>query len=133
MWVCATSGKPISPSARKHHPREYAYYRCIGSDAYRFGGERLCWNKQVRTDLVDEAVWQEVCRLLEHPERLEQEYRRRLCQHTQAPHERSEMETQMGRVHRGIARLIDSYAEGVIDKEEFEPRVTRMRERLRTA
>jgi hypothetical protein len=33
----------------------YAYYRCTGSDAYRFGGQRLCWNKQVRTDLLDGA------------------------------------------------------------------------------
>ena len=124
-------GKPISPGARKHHPREYAYYRCIGSDAYRFGGVRLCWNKQVRTDLVDAAVWQEVCRLLEHPERLEEEYQRRLRVLEQAPHERSQLETQIGRVRQGIARLIDSYADGVIDKEEFEPRVTRMRERLK--
>jgi site-specific DNA recombinase len=70
-------GKAISPSARKGNPRAYAYYRCIGSDAYRFGGVRICSNKQLRTDLVDEAVWEEVCRLLEHPERLEQEYQRR--------------------------------------------------------
>ncbi len=42
-------GKSLSPSARKNKPRNYAYYRCIGSDAYRFGGERLCYNKQVRT------------------------------------------------------------------------------------
>src|SRR5512143_1366977 len=27
-------GKAISPGARKHHPRHYAYYRCIGADAY---------------------------------------------------------------------------------------------------
>ena len=36
----------------------------------------------------------------------------------------------MGKLRRGIARLIDSYAEGLIDKQEFEPRVTRMRARL---
>lgn len=45
LIVCACCGyayygKPISPSARKHHERSYAYYRCIGSDAYRFGGVR---------------------------------------------------------------------------------------------
>ena len=45
LIVCACCGyayygKPISPSARKHHERLYAYYRCIGSDAYRFGGVR---------------------------------------------------------------------------------------------
>ena len=122
-------GKAISPSARKQHARSYAYYRCIGADAYRFGGVRLCWNQQLRTDLVDEAVWQEVCRLLEHPERLEQEYRRRLVQ-TQTPPDLEPLERQVGRVRQGVARLIDSYTEGLIDKAEFEPRLTRLRERL---
>jgi site-specific DNA recombinase len=122
-------GKPISPSARKQQARSYAYYRCVGSDAYRFGGVRLCWNQQLRTDLVDEAVWQEVCRLLEHPERLEQEYRRRLLQ-AQTPADQEYLDRQVGRVRQGVTRLIDSYSEGLIDKEEFEPRITRMRERL---
>jgi site-specific DNA recombinase len=136
LLVCACCGyayygKPISPSGRKHHPRSYAYYRCIGSDAYRFGGVRLCWNKQLRTDLVDEAVWEEVCQLLSHPEQLAQEYRRRLLQKEQVPDELSTLETRLGRLRQGTARLIDSYAEGLIDKEEFEPRITRLRERLR--
>jgi site-specific DNA recombinase len=136
LLVCACcgyayDGKPISPSARKHHERSYAYDRCIGSDASRFGGVRLCWNKQLRTDLVDEAVWEEVCRLVEHPERLEQEYRRRLLQQEQAPDELSNLETRIGRLRQGIARLIDSYADGLIDKVEFEPRIARMRERLK--
>src|SRR5947209_10818020 len=124
-------GKQISPSARKHHERSYAYYRCIGTDAYRFGGVRICSNKQLRTDLVDEAVWEEVCRLLEHPERLEQEYRRRLVQEEKTPDELSTLEARMGRLRQGIARLIDSYADGLIDKGEFEPRIARMRERLK--
>ncbi len=124
-------GKQISPNARKHHERSYAYYRCIGTDAYRFGGVRICSNKQLRTDLVDEAVWEEVCRLLEHPERLEQEYRRRFLQEEQTPDELSQLEARMSRLRQGVARLIDSYAEGLIDKDEFEPRVTRMRERLK--
>jgi len=63
------------------------------------------------------AVWEEVCRLLEHPERLEQEYRRRLLQHEQQPEALKDLEIRMGRLRQGIARLIDSYAEGVIDKE----------------
>jgi len=91
---------------------------------------RLCWNKQLRTDLVDEAVWEEVCRLLSHPERLEHEYRRRLLQQEQTPDELSSLEARIGRLRQGIARLIDSYAEGLIHKAEFEPRVTRLRERL---
>jgi site-specific DNA recombinase len=88
-------------------------------------------NKQLRTDLIDEAIWEEVCQLLEHPERLAQEYRRRLLQEKQTPDESSNLEMRIGRLRQGIARLIDSYAEGLIDKGEFEPRIARMRERLK--
>src|SRR5713226_4266207 len=130
--VCgyAYYGKAISPSSRKGHPRAYAYYRCLGTDAYRFGGQRICPNTQVRTDLVEVAVWNEVDRLLEHPQRLEQEYRRR----GQAPRRGAQWDTpeslraQSHKLRQGIVRLIDSYAEGLIGKEEFEPRITRMKQ-----
>ena len=124
-------GKPLSPSARKGRPRAYAYYRCVGTDAYRFGGHRLCPNTQVRTDRLELAVWQEVCALLAHPERLAQEFTRRL--HTDGQGQRQErtaLERQVGKLRQGLARLIDSYAEGLIDKQEFEPRVTRLRQRI---
>src|SRR5712692_10581346 len=135
LIVCACCGyayygKAISPSGLKYHPRSYAYYRCIGADAYRFGGVRLCWNKQLRTDLVDEAVWNEVCRLLEEPERLEQEYRQRMLA-KEAPSELQGLEKHVGRLRQGLTRLIDSYSEGLINKAEFEPRITRMRERIK--
>jgi site-specific DNA recombinase len=124
-------GKRLSPSARKGKPRAYAYYRCLGTDAYRFGGERLCQNTQVRTDLLDLAVWQEVCTLLTHPERLAEEYRRRLQPETRAKRTPlATIEDQISKVRQGVARLIDSYAESLIDKSEFEPRITRLRQRL---
>jgi len=124
-------GKRLSPSARKGHPRAYAYYRCLGTDAYRFGGERVCQNTPVRTDLLDLAVWREVCTLLAHPERLAEEYRRRLQPETRTKRTPlTTVEGQIGKLRQGVARLIDSYAEGLIDKGEFEPRVTRLRQRL---
>src|SRR5215468_10363482 len=124
-------GKRLSPSARKGKPRAYAYYRCLGTDAYRFGGERLCHNTQVRTDLLDLAAWQEVCALLTHPERLAEEYRRRLRPETRTKRTSlATVEAQIGKLRQGVARLIDSYAEGLIDKDEFEPRITRLRQRL---
>lgn len=125
-------GKPLSPSARKHHPREYAYYRCVGSDAYRFGGQRLCYNKQVRTDRLEQAVWGEVCRLLEDPRRLGDEYQRRL-EAVQVPPGEADaalVEKQVAKLHQGIERLIDGYAEGYLDKSEAEPRIRRFKERL---
>ncbi len=91
--------------------------------------ERVCGSKPLRMEQTDAAVWQEVCQLLAQPARLEQAYRQRLhpAQQTDAS---QNLETQMGKLRRGLARLIDSYAEGFIDKQEFEPRVTRMRARL---
>ncbi len=94
-------------------------------------GERLCQNTQVRTDLLDLAVWQEVCTLLAHPERLAEEYRRRLQPETRAKRPPlTTVEGQISKLRQGVARLIDSYAEGLIDKGEFEPRMTRLRQRL---
>ncbi len=125
-------GKEISPSAAKHHARHYAYYRCVGSDAYRFGGQRLCHNAQVRTDLVDLAVWAEVRGLLEHPQRLIEEYQRRLHDPGRET-DRADLtatEAQVRKLRQGIGRLIDSYAEGLIEKGEFEPRVARLKERV---
>ena len=123
-------GKPVSRKAAKGKVREYAYYRCIGTDAYRFGGERICDNLQVRTDLLDQQVWEEVCHLLEDHTRLEEEYGRRL----KAPRKENEnltvIQAQRSKIQQGIARLIDSYAEGFIQKSEFEPRITRLRQRL---
>ena len=122
-------GKPVSHKSAKGKVREYAYYRCIGTDAYRFGGERICSNLQVRTDLLEMAVWQQVQALLENPQRLAQEYTRR----AQAPKQGQQLtalEAQLTKLQRGLERLIDSYAEGVIHKAEFEPRLTQLRVRI---
>ncbi len=127
LLVCAKCGYAYHGCT---NDERNAYYRCSGSMSLpRFGGKRRCWNKELRMDQTDAAVWQEVCHLLEEPERLEQEYRRRL-QAPQKPQEPEGLDAQMGKLRRGIARLIDSYADGFIDRQEFEPRVTRMRERL---
>ena len=125
-------GKAISPAAAKYHQRNYAYYRCVGSDAHRFGGQRLCHNKQVRTDLVDLAVWLEVRTLLEHPERLIVEYQRRLEDPGQQTCRQDLVATaaQIRKLQQGIGRLIDSYAEGLIEKSEFAPRLARLKERV---
>ena len=103
----------------------------MGTDAYRFGGERLCQNTQVRTDLRDLAVWKEVCTFLAHPERLAAEYRRRLqpaAGGKGAP--LAPVEEQIAKLRQGVVRLIDSYAEGLLDKLKFEPRITRLRQRI---
>src|SRR5262249_19068236 len=83
-------------------------------------------------DRTDAAVWQEVCYLLEDPTRLEQAYRQQLVSSASPEHpEAAGRDTQLGKLRRGIARLIDSYAEGLSEKPECAPRMTRLRERVR--
>src|SRR3954447_21039265 len=126
-------GKAISLSSAKGKRRAYAYYRCCGSDAYRFGGERLCANPQVRTDRLDEAVWREVERVLQDPSWIAAEYERRLDQaRDPTTVNLAGIEAQIAKLRRGMGRLIDGYAEGLIAKADFEPRVAGLRQRIKS-
>jgi len=128
----AYTGRAISGKAARGRRRNYAYYRCIGGDASRFGGHRVCPNKAVRTDLLEAAVWGEVRSLLEDPQRLEEEYRRRLTRSSRAlgTYDAAQVGIEVSKLRRGIARMIDSYAAGLIEKDEFEPRIKRAKERV---
>jgi len=46
------------------------------------------------------------------------------------PDEIVRIDRQMTSLRRGIGRLIDSYAEGVIEKKEFEPRIAGLKQRM---
>jgi len=123
-------GKAISLCSSRGQPRDYAYYRCLGADAYRFAGVRICPNTQVRTDRLDAATWHEVSQLLKEPQRLEQEYRQRLVAPEEQTADEAAVDQQRHKLRQGLARLIDGYAEGFVEKHEFEPRVARLRQRL---
>jgi site-specific DNA recombinase len=111
---------------------ERPYYRCTGTDGYRFGGQAVCSNRMVRRDLLEEAVWNDVCSLLSDPTRVEEEYERRLDQAgNSSSWEYEQLNTTRQTLKRGIARLIDAYEEGLLDKQEFEPRIARSKERLK--
>jgi len=124
-------GKPVSRATSRGKTRKYAYYRCIGTDAYRFAGKRICSNKQVRTDLLEDAVWKDVCSLLSDPARAREEYERRLNGDDE---NRSlllkQHDSELSRLKRSIARLIDAYEDGLIDKQEFEPRIRQQKMRV---
>jgi len=123
-------GKPTSRASAKGKV-PYAYYRCTGSDAYRFGGQRLCWNKQIRTDMLDAAVWEDVRCLLSEPERVRKEYERRLEGSETGPHQEVQhLDKLVSNVKKMISRLIDAYGDGLLHKSEFEPRISAARERL---
>ncbi len=120
-------GKLVSRSSAKGKT-PYAYYRCVGPDAYRSGGQRICQNAQVRTDKLDQAAWDAACELLRNPQLLRNEYERRLAAPESSDTERS-LQKQIAMVQRTMNRLIDIHADGLIDRNEFEPRLEHARRR----
>jgi site-specific DNA recombinase len=126
-------GKETPGSKWDRATSRYHHYRCIGSDGYRFGGSAVCDNRPVRGDRLEQAVWDRVRALLEAPERVATEYRRRLqaAQNTAAePDEVAALGRRRAALRGGIGRLIDSYAEGMIERAEFEPRIVGLKARL---
>jgi len=112
---------------------QYAYYRCIGTDAYRFGGQKICDNTQVRTQTLDELVWAEVINALENPARLKSEYERRLGVLEKSENDRHDttvLNKQKAQLKKGASRLIDSYANDVIDQQDFEPKIKQIKARI---
>jgi len=108
----------------------YPYYRCIGMDAFRFGGTRICQNKPVRLDRLDAAVWADVRAVLEQPQELRQEFERRLSRENEADIDLGQLNKQIAAVQRNISRLIDAYESDLLDKSEFELRVRQAKQRL---
>jgi site-specific DNA recombinase len=81
--------------------------------------------------MLEQAVWQDVCSLLSDPGRIEAEYQRRLNRKVDEGWDAStEVRSAIEKLRRGISRLIDSYEGGLLEKEEFEPRVRAAREKL---
>ena len=127
----AYCGQSMTHARKGRGKRSYQYYFCTGSMFGRCDRERVCWNKSVRMELLDAAVWEDVRGLLAEPGRVEAEYRRRLEGRGPEGGPRGES---LGRLvqaaKRRITRLIDAYEDGLMEKAEFEPRVIRARERL---
>jgi site-specific DNA recombinase len=115
-------------------PADYGYYRCTGTDAHRFGGQATCDNRSVRSDKLEQAVWAEVQAVLKDPARLADEYRRRVSEARTGGGARNDLNTldgQIARLRSGLERLIDSYADGIIGRAEFEPRISGLKQRIR--
>jgi len=138
LLVCGTCGRGCARKVHrsgKERAITHAYFRCLGSYQYHDGSHFLptlqCPNPSVPAQPVEQAVWDQVKALMNHPGRLEQEYHRRLqgMQH-QGEQELAPLRRQTIRIGNSISRLIDSYAEGLLEKEEFEPRIKALRQQL---
>jgi site-specific DNA recombinase len=125
-YACCVTGNYRTPGGAARP----GYYRCTGRDGARHGGRPLCRQGSLRADVLEAAVWEDVRALLADPGRVEAEYQRRLGPGGSGAAPADDLHRQRDRVSRGISRLIDAYAEGLVEKAEFEPRVRGLKERL---
>ena len=87
----------------------------------------------MRTNRLDDLVWEQVVDVLKHPQRLKTEYERRLDileRNEKDKYDTAALEKQQRNLEKGKSRLIDSYAAGLIDHEDFEPKIRQLKVKL---
>jgi site-specific DNA recombinase len=78
--------------------------------------------------LLENAVWREICKLLNDPRSLQQE-----DQSAEAARQSPEIErhrAQLLKLQHGLGRLIDSYTEGMVEKDQFTSRMKQTKARI---
>src|SRR5674476_1706298 len=108
--ICACSGCGYAyyrTSPRTTNKKIY-YYRCLGSDDYRYEHGRVCTNKPVRADYLDSLVWDHIAGLLADPALIRAEITKRLAQHRTADPAtapRKRLDTALAKSSEAIKRL----------------------------
>jgi site-specific DNA recombinase len=135
LIVCPSCGYAWYGQARgskaklAEHPA--GRYCCAGRIALQRAEGRVCATQTIRTRDLDDAVWSDVCALLREPQCLEAEYeRRRSAKPDDASPTSQSLTARIGKLKRGIGRLIDAYRDGFLEKAEFEPQMRQQKERL---
>jgi site-specific DNA recombinase len=108
------------------------YYRCLGSDDYRYQGGRVCQNKPVRAGYVDQVVWDHVSALLADPALIHDEIGRRLERaRTSDPvtRKRGQLEQALARTTASISSMITAFAEQLLTIDELRGRMPDLRAR----
>ena len=108
------------------------YYRCIGSDNYRFEHGRVCHSKPVRADYLDQVVWDHITGLLTDPSLIRTEIGNRLTQirsadPATAQHKR--LDDGLAKTTSAITRLIGAYQEDLVSLDELRARMPELRTR----
>jgi site-specific DNA recombinase len=122
LAACQSCGYAYYRTSTRTATRKIYYYRCLGSDDYRYSGGRVCHNKPVRADYLDEVVWGQVTALLADPALVQGELERRLSEMRAAnptTSERARLERDLARTTKAIARLVQAYQEDLLTLGEL--------------
>jgi site-specific DNA recombinase len=125
LVVCGCCGSAYC--ARRPTRSPFIYYRCIGGDKYRRPQHPLCDNPSVQAVPLESRVWEELCQLLQHPERIRDELARRRAESSTKSPKLQDLEKRVNTLRGRLDRLIDAHTSELIDRAEFEARITPLR------
>jgi site-specific DNA recombinase len=132
MAACAGCGYGYYRTSTRTTNKKIYYYRCLGSDDYRYEGGRVCTNKPVRADYLDTVVWDHITRMLATPTLIRTEIDKRLdSARTADPatRQRKRLDTALAKASSGIARMIEAFGEQLITIDELRARMPDLRAR----
>jgi site-specific DNA recombinase len=132
MAACAACGYGYYRTSTRTTNKKIYYYRCLGSDDYRYEGGRVCSNKPVRADYLDTVVWDHITGMLADPILIHTEIDKRLTTARTADpvtRQRKRLNTALTKASSGITRMIQAFGEQLITIDELRARMPDLRAR----
>ena len=132
LAACSACGYGYYRTSARTARRKIYYYRCLGSDDYRYEGGRVCHNKPVRADYLDTVVWDHITGLLADPALIRAEITKRLeSARTSDPvtKQRHRLELALAKAATAITAMIEAFQEQLITIDELRARMPHLRAR----
>ena len=132
LAACSACGYGYYRTSTRTTNKKIYYYRCLGSDDYRYEGGRVCGNKPVRADYLDQVVWDHITGLLADPALIRAEIAKRLeAARTSDPVtlQRERLELEFAKAAAAITRMIEAFSEQLITIGELRTRMPVLRAR----
>jgi site-specific DNA recombinase len=132
LAACAACGYGYYRASTRTTNKKIYYYRCLGSDDYRYEGGRVCHNKPVRADYLDHVVWEHITGLLADPHLIRAEINKRLDQARTADpavKQRQRLDLALAKATKAITNMIEAFQEQLLTIDELRARMPDLRAR----
>jgi len=133
MMICGQCGYSLYRTSTKTSKRKIYYYRCLGSDHYRFEKGRKCDCRPIRQEYADDLVWQSIVELLQEPALIQKEIDKRITETKKADPMLNQMaflEKQKAKSIKAIDKMLDAYQEGLIPIDQLRKRMPELQKRI---
>jgi site-specific DNA recombinase len=132
LAACAACGYGYYRTSTRTTNKKIYYYRCLGSDDYRYENGRVCGSTPVRADYLDRVVWDHITGLLADPQLIHAEIDKRLEQARTADPaagQRKRLELALAKATSSTTRMIEAFQEQLISIDELRSRMPDLRAR----